>query len=685
MNTIKKLIFPPKKPLVVSKSYSHSNASLHKESTEKTNNHSIVPEPPSPSESSSNQLETVEYNDSSSENEDNQQQELRHGAIIIGSKRNRSESISEDEFPNSERNYNKAQKTSSISSLEESQSRSDSSQRSNSSDEENYKEIIKPPTKFRLQRQLISLTVWNLKYQGRNITKEVVYNNIIKFFCKPIFKLEWFIVAREFGPLTGGEHLHVLIYFKKKIDTRDYTFFNKITHQVGFPDLQVNICESQNMATAVEYVTKGGVFRTYGDVPVGQLKKDKPLEIICRHLLDKSKSMAMLRKEFPTVFVIHGKKIEDFYNRIMEDKKELSLKQWDVRCINQEGLNEYELKVLKWIFENYPPICNKNNYRALRRHKQKQLYICGRADSYKSSLVMALDEFFEGYPIQGQEDFYDSLCRDQYKYGFLFIDEFNGNKMITHLNQLLEGVKMTLRAKGSQFIKEINYPIVILSNSRLEECYRNAKEIHHTVFEALTVRLEIVELYMGDFDKSKDSEVRKYTLKTLTERIRNLDVKKQYDDIHGFMKGVKLSNNMKEKLLATDQRVLELSRTLGLYGSTSSIDNQEEGEEEEGEVEEIVGNVNINEEEEEYEDDDELLKLLEESESNLEKKNESSEEEDLYERSSSSKTKALSNESVMNEVSRKSHMYYRGKERETQARIVPLERRFDIDISSDEE
>ena len=498
---------------------------------------------------------------------------------------------------------------------------------SKENNKDDFFEVEKPKTKFRLQRQLISLVVWNLTYQGREITKELVHNNILKYYNNN--QLEWFIVAKEIGSRSEREHLHVLIHYGKKIDTKDFKYFNRITTQQGFREnLQVHICESRNIKQSVEYVTKGGDFLTFGDVPVGRLKQEKPLEIICQSIISKSESLAQLRIKYPSTFVIHGKKIQDFYNTYMEDKMELSMKQWDIRCIDQRGLNEYELKVLGWIYENFPPIAYKNNIRAQRRHKQKQLYIFGPRDSYKTSLCLALNVYFNGLPIQEEETFYDHLARDQYKYGYLYFEEFSGNKTISHLNQFIEGQYMNLRAKGSQFFKMINYPVIFLSNSSLRECYQKASELHPLRYEALESRLEMVELYLGEYNRLSDKEVRKYTLKTLTERISSIVIGKQYEDLNKFMNKVKLNQELRSKLIQTDARMKQFTSELGYSNDIDSEDDEveiiaeynlkrrerknESSEEEEEEQEQVFseGGNNQSEEEEEEEEEDNDTELL---------------------------------------------------------------------------
>lgn len=441
-----------------------------------------------------------------------------------------------------------------------------------------FVEISKPSRIFRVQRKLISLTIWNVKYQGRNITKETVHDNILRYYKK--WSIRWMIVAREFGSRGGGEHLHALILFEQKIDTIEFTFFNKVTHQAHFADLQVHINESRTVEAAVAYTIKDGDYITFGDAPIGKIKAEKPLEIICRHIKEGSKTLAELRLEFPSTFVIHGRKIDEHYNRHLEDKSQLELKEWNIFSINQEGLNEMELGVLKWLFENLPPLCCKGIERAPRPFKQEQLYIWGRADSYKSSLCLELDKYFNGLPIQDEETFYDHLYRDPLKYGFLYFEEFSGNKTISHLNQFIQGGKMNLKAKGNQFIKNINYPCIFLSNSSPEECYRNAAELHPKRFEAFTRRLKVIQLPLDDYNKNDIAEVRRNTLKTLTERIRDMNTLVVYPDRNNFLKDVHMTNAMKVKI----ERFLVVQENLQYLSENQEValvDSEDESEEEE--------------------------------------------------------------------------------------------------------
>lgn len=89
------------------------------------------------------------------------------------------------------------------------------------------------------------------------------------------------------------------------------------------------------------------------------------------------------------------------------------------------------------------------------------------------------------------EDFYDFYFDTEVD--LIVMDEFKGNKTIQSLNQWLDGSMMTVRVKGSQRIKNVNQPFIILSNYSVEESYSGVTGAR---VDALKSRL--VEYYLDE-------------------------------------------------------------------------------------------------------------------------------------------------------------------------------------------
>ncbi len=80
------------------------------------------------------------------------------------------------------------------------------------------------------------------------------------------------------------------------------------------------------------------------------------------------------------------------------------------------------------------------------------------------------------------EDFDDEY--ENNTYDLIVIDEFKGQRKLTWINKFVEGAPMSLRKKGSQYLKTDNPPVVILSNYNLEQCYSKVKDWRLEPFRA---------------------------------------------------------------------------------------------------------------------------------------------------------------------------------------------------------
>jgi len=72
------------------------------------------------------------------------------------------------------------------------------------------------------------------------------------------------------------------------------------------------------------------------------------------------------------------------------------------------------------------------------------------------------------------------------------MDEFKGQKTLQWMNEFRQGSKMTLRKKGSQYLKSKNIPVIILSNYSLSECY--PKAANDGRLSTLEARLKVVQV-----------------------------------------------------------------------------------------------------------------------------------------------------------------------------------------------
>ena len=118
-----------------------------------------------------------------------------------------------------------------------------------------------------------------------------------------------------------------------------------------------------------------------------------------------------------------------------------------------KDLNE-RLFAIKWLAYN---LCRK------RHLKQRQLFILGCPGTNKTNFVQSLSEFLKVYFVPRRpKDFTGASAH----HDLWVIDELSGYDCdLDMLNMLLDGQKVSLDTKyGKVFLKEINVPIILISN-----------------------------------------------------------------------------------------------------------------------------------------------------------------------------------------------------------------------------
>ena len=183
-------------------------------------------------------------------------------------------------------------------------------------------------------------------------------------------------------------------------------------------------------------------------------------------------------EKYPEVALIHMEKIKKMIAyKAMRDENAGKL-QWNGIDI-QSFDNENNRRLAVWL---------DSNIRKTRAFASRQLYIYGPTCMGKTTLIENLSKYLSIYHIPRDEDFYDYYSDS---YDLCVLDEFRSSKTIQWLNQFLDGSTMTLRQKGSQFIKKKNIPTIIVSNYSLRECYMKVPD---EKLETLERRLVIINV-----------------------------------------------------------------------------------------------------------------------------------------------------------------------------------------------
>jgi len=263
--------------------------------------------------------------------------------------------------------------------------------------------------------------------------------------------------------------------------------FTKIQHNIG-PE---NNSEQQHTITIEEQfkIMNNAIIRIYdefmeyGEVPQTTAeRKRKRGDEICE-MLEAGKSMRDVYMADRGFYMrnkshIHSMKHElDMWSH--EDGMK-PIEQIQLKYRRDPDLIYQDRVIVSWLVKN---LCMKRPFKA------KQLFITGPPDVGKTHLVNYLSEFLRVYHIPANEDFYDHYTDDVQ---LCVLDEFKAQKTVQWMNEFLQGSLMSLRKKGSQYLKRSNPPVIILSNYTLEDCYKNQDS---TRLESLKCRLLEVHVY----------------------------------------------------------------------------------------------------------------------------------------------------------------------------------------------
>ncbi|QCX35041.1 replication-associated protein [Blackfly DNA Virus 11] len=332
----------------------------------------------------------------------------------------------------------------------------------------------KTKSKFRLQGKKFFLT-----YAQCAVKKEKAVERIKR---KWPTELAGYVVCEE-QHKDGSPHLHVFLMFLEKQQFYGEYFMDFITQKHG------NYKGVNSIRGSINYTIKGSNYVSEGfDIEAILAKKGPKSTAIAKMILE-GKSMVEINEKDPGYVMMNKRKLEEYESWVTIQNNKKSKITWVPP--NLEGLTDSNKQIAQWI-------CS--NVRQTRKFKAPQLFITGPKNLGKTSLIEWLERSLSVYHIPQTEEFYD-LYSDSYD--LVVFDEFKGQKTIQWMNLFLQGSPMNIRKKGSQFLKQKNLPVIILSNYQLGDCYPRARDDGR--LDTLLVRLDIVEVdSFIDFYKDRE-------------------------------------------------------------------------------------------------------------------------------------------------------------------------------------
>lgn len=285
-------------------------------------------------------------------------------------------------------------------------------------------------------------------------------------------------------------HLHILVLFKKKFNTRNRSAFDFVCGKHG------NYQPAKHQYAVVNYLRKSDQAPlSFGEIPNPALKSGRsrgkagsgtPSEsksaTYAQGLLSGSLTLQEIMRTDPGFYMQKKRHLEDFDSACRFLQMNASKQKWPTE-LTYSGESLETQRIVEWL---------RSNIGVTRSLRQKQLYIHGPKEFFKSTVIELLQEFLTLYEIPKGEDFYDFY--DDRVVDLAYMDEFKAHKPIQWLNQFLDGSRMTLRKKGSQYLKCKKIPVIIMSNFSLEQCYAGALAKDPNKLDTLLSRLEVIEL-----------------------------------------------------------------------------------------------------------------------------------------------------------------------------------------------
>ncbi len=283
----------------------------------------------------------------------------------------------------------------------------------------------------------------------------------------------------------GTPHLHCAIKMKKRRRI-PAEVLDALTGKHG------DYRSARNMLKVISYVVKGGDYVAFGiDVPSYLAKsarhtstKKQPLRDQVAAKIRGGSSLEDIDDMLPGYFMMNKRKIQEYVSWVsLKRQRESKLKWMGIPIGTRYAFPEEKL-IMMWIVDNI---------KKKRVFKQRQLWIYGSIGTGKTSLVLWLEKYLSVYWIPHES--FDDRYLDG-RYDLAVCDEFKGTRMITWMNEFVQGSSMAIRKKGSQGMKRDNLPVIILSNYSIQEAY--SEKVSDYAKTSLKARFKEVSIPDGE-------------------------------------------------------------------------------------------------------------------------------------------------------------------------------------------
>ena len=266
----------------------------------------------------------------------------------------------------------------------------------------------------------------------------------LKLFMKKWgVNLKYALIARERHE-DGNWHLHAYIEFHTRLRERRMDFADIQGHHGHYepakkPDKVIAYCKKED-PSPLEYGAMSGLKRKIG------------AEIAKTILTGKGTlSSLTMNEEYASFLMLNLQKV-----RKWEDHCKILTWSPDSSIVPNMNPNRLESRIMRWIAMNVG---------SPRKIRQPQLYLHGKPQTGKTTLVACLSKIFRTYfPMTTSSNgstFFDGYTNH---HDLVVFDEFAGQYELTFMNDFLSNGPMTLNIKGSTLEKTNMPACILLSN-----------------------------------------------------------------------------------------------------------------------------------------------------------------------------------------------------------------------------
>jgi hypothetical protein len=343
-----------------------------------------------------------------------------------------------------------------------------------------------PAPRFRLAVKKIACT-----WAQCDVAPEVALQNILTHFSED--RIKWALICKELHQ-DGQPHLHAGIWLKFTPDYRSSGCLDFVTGQHG---------EYKKMSDPpgwIKYIMKDrGEHAAFGIKPEDYLEARRKrvavgFQEVATQVAEGATVLTLLREEKYRGFLMqHLTKVKAYASAM------LSLGQDDVVAwrpvplpLEYPNPTEAQGEVVDWLNTN---LFQERTFGATLPDgspRFQPLMIIGPTAHGKSTLAHALSRFCRIYHLPMDEPFYDLYQDDAYD--LVIIEEYRNQKTIQFMNAFVDGLPLTLRQKGAQYVKRRNLPVIMLTNYEPDQQYVRESGEDPAGFAAYVRRWKIVRV-----------------------------------------------------------------------------------------------------------------------------------------------------------------------------------------------